>query len=169
MNYHEGAAPKVLMKTISKKEVDEILKATKKKHHKLAYALGFYNCLRVSEVVNLKIEDIDFERRLIHIKQAKGKKDRIIPIAPEVKRGLKHLPVGVGIRALQIAFNRISKKVTGIRHKFHTLRHSGATYYLNEKKWNLRQVQVLLGHSRISTTQIYTHLNPIDLVNQMWE
>jgi len=163
------ATKKTLPETLTKEQMDELLKQTNHPHHKLAFALGFYNCMRISEVVNLKLEDVDFGRKLIHIKQAKGSKDRIIPIAPELMRGLKQLPVGIGVRALQIAFNRISQKVIEKKHKFHTLRHSGATYYLNVKKWNLRQVQVLLGHSRIATTQIYTHLNPVDLVSQMWE
>ena len=158
-----------LPETITRKEFEELLRVCKHPHHKLAFALGFFNCMRISEVVGLKTDDIDFGRKLIHIKQAKGKKDRIVPIAPEVVRGLKKLPIGVGIRALQIAFNRLTKNVLGFKHKFHTLRHSGATYYLNDKKWNLRQVQVLLGHSKISTTQIYTHLNPADLISAMWD
>jgi len=158
-----------LPETITRKEFEQIMKECKHPHHKLAFALGFFNAMRVSEVANLQLSDVDFGRKLIHIKQAKGKKDRIVPIAPEVVRGLKKLPVGIGIRALQVAWNRITKRVLGSRHKFHILRHSGATYYLNEKKWNLRQVQVLLGHAKISTTQIYTHLNPTDLISAMWD
>lgn len=161
--------PKKIIETITEEELKEVLKKTRKKHHKLAYALGFYQCMRISEVVNLKPEDIDYGRKLIHIKQAKGKKDRMIPIAPEVIRGLKILPVGVGVRALQIAWNRVTKRVLDKRLNFHLLRHSGVTYYLAKKKWNTSQVQQLAGHSRITTTQIYTHINPTDLVEQMWD
>ena len=155
--------------TITEKELQEIIKNVKFNYQKLAYALGFYQCMRVSEIVNLKPEHIDYGRKLIMIKQAKGNKDRNIPIAPEVLRGLKHLPIPVGVRALQISFNRYTKYVLNKPLNFHTLRHSGATHYLNIKKWSTRQVQVFLGHSRIDTTQIYTHVNPEDLVNIMWE
>lgn len=154
--------------TIKESEFQEILKATDKAHHKLAFALGFYQAMRVSEVVKLKPEDLDMGGRLIHIRQSKGAKDRIIPIAPEVLKGLKHLPVGCGIRALQIAFKQRCLAVLGKDLHFHCLRHSGATHYLNVKKWNTRQVQAFLGHSRIATTEIYTHVRPDDLSRVMW-
>lgn len=154
--------------TITEKEFLQILEATKHKHHKIAFALGFYNCLRVGEIVSLKQENIDKGRKLLMIKQAKGKKDRNIPIAPEVMNGLKHIPVNISIRALQFAFKKIAKQVLNKDLHTHTLRHSGATHYLNIKKWDIRQVQVFLGHSRINITEIYTHVNPQDLVNKMW-
>lgn len=154
--------------TITEKELKELLKETIDKNHKIAFALAFYNCLRISEVVNLKKEHIDFDRRVLYIKQGKGKKDRHIPIAPQVYRGLKYIPVGIGIRALQIAFKRKAKRILNKDLHFHCLRHSGATHYLNVKGWNLRQLQVFLGHSRLDTTAIYTHINPVDLVEKMW-
>lgn len=154
--------------TITHEEFLKILKAVKHKHHKIAFALGFYNCLRVSEIINLRQEHIDKGRRLLFIKQAKGKKDRNIPIAPEVINGLKYIPINISIRALQIAFKKIAKEVLGKNLHMHTLRHSGATYYLNVKKWDIRQLQVFLGHSRINITEIYTHINPQDLINKMW-
>jgi len=155
--------------TITEEELTEVLKATKLKHHKIAFALGFYNCMRISEVVKLNKEDIDKERKLIYIKQSKGKKDRHIPIAPEVSRGLRHIPMKCGVRALQIAFNRVTEKVLGKKLNFHLLRHSGITHYLTKKGWNTSQVQQLAGHSRITTTQIYTHINPTHLVDNMWD
>lgn len=155
--------------TITEQEFQLILKAVRSKKHKLGFALGFYNCLRVSEVINLLPIHIDRDRRLLMIKQAKGSKDRHIPIAPEVLSGLKYLPLSVGVRALQIAFKGYAKKVLGKDLHFHTLRHSGATHYLNIKKWDLRQLQVFLGHSRIDTTTIYAHVNPTHLVDLMWK
>lgn len=155
--------------TITEEELIKVLKATRKKHHRLAFALGFYECMRVSEVVNLLPEHVDRGQKLIRIKQGKGGKDRNIPINPKVMRGLSILPIKCGVRALQIAFKLKAKKVLGKDLHFHTLRHSGATYYLNVKKWSTRQVQVLLGHSKITTTEIYTHVSPIDLVERMWE
>jgi len=161
--------PRKIPEVIIQEDMFKILKATKNEKHKIAFALGFYECMRVSEIVNLLPENIDKGQKIIRIKQAKGGKDRNIPIAPEVFRGLKHIPIGIGIRALQIAFNNITNKVLGSKKNFHLLRHSGASYYLNKKKWDLRSVQVFLGHSKISTTEIYTHVSPENLVERMWE
>lgn len=166
-NYSKS--PKKIPETISEADVITILNSIKKPHHKLAVALGFYQAMRVSEVVDLKPEDVDKGQKILRIKDAKGGKDRNIPISPQVERGLKNLPVGCGIRALEIMFKKISKKVLNRDLHFHTLRHSGATYYLTDKKWDSRQVQVFLGHSSLQTTQIYTHIKPQDLVNLMWE
>ena len=154
--------------TISEEELIRILEATKKNHHRIAFALGFYNCLRVSEIIKLMPENIDRGRRLLLIKEAKGMKDRNIPVAPQVMNGLRHIPVKCGIRALEISFKAYGKKILNRNLHFHQLRHSGATYYLNIKKWDLRSIQVFLGHARITTTEIYTHVQPQDLVNRMW-
>ena len=158
-----------LPEVISESELLEILKATKKPHHQIAFALGFYCCLRISEVTNLKSEDVDKQLKLLKIKQGKGSRDRNIPIAPEVMKGLKHLPIKCGIRALQIKFKQKGKEVLNKDLHFHCLRHSGITHYLVKKHWSSLEVQRLAGHSKITTTQIYTHINPADLVNRMWE
>lgn len=155
--------------TITEDEMVRLLKGVRKSHHRLAFALGFYECMRVGEVVRLLPADFDKQTKLLHIKQSKGAKDRMIPVAPEVLRGLKYLPVGCGIRALQIAFKGYSLKVLGKDLHFHCLRHSGITHYVVVKKWSTLEVQRLAGHSKISTTQIYTHVRPDDLVNRMWE
>ena len=154
--------------TITEEELLVIIKSCKSSKKRLAYGLGFYQCLRVSEVVKLKLEDVDRGRKLLYIKQAKGSKDRNIPISPKIIGGLRHLPIGVGIRALQKSWKKIAFDVLGKDLHFHTLRHSGATHLLNKEKWSTRQVQVMLGHSRITTTEIYTHVNPNDLVEKMW-
>lgn len=137
------------------------IKTPKNNHVKLAFMLGFYQCLRVSEVVNLKPEDVNAERNTLHIRNAKGGKDRIVPIMKPVKKGLKHLPVGVGIRALQLQVKKYFPQ-----HHFHTLRHSGATFYLNDKDVDIRYIQQLLGHTRLDTTQIYTHIDPRQLIDK---
>lgn len=158
-----------LPEVITEEEMIKILNATDNPKRQLAFALGFYQCMRVSEIVSLKPENVDKNMKLIHIKQAKGHKDRNIPIAPEVFRGLKHLPVGVGVRALQISFKKKLKEVLDREDlTFHSLRHSGITHYITKKKWSSLEVQRLAGHSKISTTEIYTHINPQNLVDRMW-
>lgn len=173
-----------LFEVITEEELIKVLDKTKNQKHKLAFALGFYECLRVSEVACLLPENVNRDLKLLLIKGSdvsKGKKgakrgkDRNIPIAPEVMKGLKHLPVGsskakdMGIRALQIAFNKKTKEVLGKSLNFHILRHSGITHYLTKKKWNSLEVQRLAGHSKVSITEIYTHINPENLVARMWD
>ena len=148
---------RVLPKTISENDFLETIKKVTNPKYKLAFMLGFYCGLRVSEVVNLKAENID-PNGFIHILAGKGKKDRDIPIMKPVESGLKHLPIGIGDRGLQKAIKRYFPEL-----HFHSLRHSGATMYLNDKKLDIRQIQQLLGHSRLDTTQIYTHISPSQL------
>lgn len=154
---------------ITQEELIEVLKAEPKLKYKYSYSLGFYNCLRVSEVVNLKQEHINRGQRIFHIKEAKGHKDRDIPISPKVWKGLKFIPINCSIRTLQRNFKRAGIKALNKNLHFHTLRHSGITHYLNKEKWDIRQLQRLAGHSKISVTEIYAHITPEDLVNKMWE
>lgn len=154
---------------ITEEEIIKILRAVRKQHHKLAFVLGFFGAMRVSEIVKLQPEDVDRGQKIIRIKQAKGNKDRNIPLPPQAVRGLKHLPIKCGVRALEIAIKYYGAKAIKKDIHFHTLRHSGATYYLNKKGWNTRQVQQLLGHARITTTELYTHVTPQDLIKKMWD
>ncbi len=159
-----------LPEIITEQELQDILKATKKTTHRLAFSLGFYQCMRISEVTKLLPENINKGQKLLLIKQAKGNKDRNIPIAPEVIKGLKHLPIGVGIRALQKSFKKYLKIALDRDDlSFHSLRHSGITHYLTKKRWSSLEVQRLAGHSKIATTEIYTHISPENLIERMWE
>ena len=173
-----------LFEVITEDQLLKIFKEENNPKNKLAFALGFYECLRVSEVACLEPEHVNKEMKLLLIKGSdisKGKKgakrgkDRNIPIAPEIMKGIKLLPVGSskakdrGVRKLQLAFNKASKKSLGTSLNFHLLRHSGITHYLTKKKWNSLEVQRLAGHSKVSITEIYTHINPQDLVGRMWE
>src|SRR3989344_1148076 len=124
-----------LPEVITEEELIKILEATKKPHHRLAFALGFYCCLRVSEIVKLRPENVDKGTKLLHIKQAKGSKDRNIPISPKVIKGLKYLPIKCGIRALQIKFKEKGKEVLNKDLHFHCLRHSAITHYITKKRW----------------------------------
>ena len=145
-----------LPEILTEKEVQSMLKATKNPRHRLAFALGFYECLRISEVACLLPENVNKEIKLLLIKGsdvAKGKKgakrgkDRNIPIAPEVIKGLKYLPVGSltakdsGIRALQIAFKKKLLEVLGRTDlSFHCLRHcvSDDVEVLTKEGWKKR-------------------------------
>jgi len=117
----------------------------------------------------------DVSDGFIRLKGAKGEKDRNIPIAPEVSRILKHLPVikldakGNTCRTFEMSFRKKAKEVLDKDMKFHGLRHSGSTMYLNERGWNIRVLQQFLGHSSLNTTQIYTHVNPQDIFKEMME
>ena len=109
---------RILPKTISEQEFLEGLKKVKRQKLKLAFMLGFYQAMRVSEIVNLKPEDVDMDRGFIHILQAKGKKDRDVPIMKPVKHGLRHLPIGLGVRSLEKWVKRYWPDI-----HYHTLRH----------------------------------------------
>lgn len=163
--------------TITEKELISIVNTKGiKNNHKLAFLLGFYQSMRVSEVINLRPEHINKQQHIIMIKQGKGKKDRNIPIIKPLLLNqstmiysLNRLPINIGVRALEKAIKKYGKEIIKKEIHFHTLRHSGATWLLNKKRWDIRQVQRFLGHSKIQTTEIYTHVNPQDLVNLEWE
>ena len=148
---------KKLPETLTEDEFLQVLKVTKKHHHKVAFMLGFYQGMRISEVVKLQVKDIDKNQKLIRIKEAKGKKDRNIPIMPEMFRHFKEIPMKCGVRALEYAFKNSLRKAKIKEHLyFHSLRHSSATWLLNIKKWDIRYVQIFLGHSRLDSVPDYT-------------
>lgn len=152
-----------LPETITEQEFQNIIKGTKKLKLKAAFILGFYCCMRVSDVVNLQRTDVNAATGFIHIKQSKGKKDRDIPLMPEAVHYIRYLPIGISRQGLHKSIKSKAKKILHKDIYFHTLRHSGASYYLNERSIDIRFIQQLLGHASISTTQIYTHVNPIQL------
>lgn len=138
--------------------------------------------LRCGEVLNLKVNDVDFQTGKIHIKRGKGNKDRIVwlnegalealrkwrEIKPESEllfTTLQGKPINP--RYVRDMVKRKAKKA-GIDKDIHphTLRHSFATDLYRESK-NLRLVQKALGHSSISTTEIYTHIIDEELEKEM--
>lgn len=180
--------PQTLPQVISKEEFDKLLNYIKKENIRNAtiVALGFYAGLRVSEIIKLKIENINFPKEEIFIIQGKGRKDANIPIISDTliillrkyisnrKKGLIFISCGrnkkkVGDERdlmltpenLHIMFKKYCKKVFPIKwneYHLHTLRHSIATHLLNEGH-DIRWVQEFMRHSDIQTTQKYTHIS----------
>lgn len=161
---------------LNRKEIEAILGVITNKKYYLAVALSYASGLRISEVQNLRVRDIDLGELTIHIKEAKGKKDRVTLFPEKLLQDLQNFLAGkkedafifdsnrggkLTSRSFQAVFQRALKKA-GIKKKatFHSLRHSFATHLL-ENGIDVRYVQELLGHSNIRTTQIYTHVtNP---------
>ena len=171
--------PKRLPKVISIKEIDELLLLDLSKLQLVMFEL-LYSCgLRVSELTNLKINDIDTASKYVRC-IGKGSKERIIPIGAKAINALKSYLVDRDFLLKKYKLN--SKKllinesgrfinrqdVYNFIHTLgkkiqknispHTLRHSFATHLL-ENGADLRVVQELLGHSDVSTTQLYTHIS----------
>ena len=137
----------------------------------LIYSAG----LRIGEAVKIKIEDIDSKRKLIHIRSAKGKKDRYTLLSEMMIEKLreyykKYKPksylfeggngrVHIAERSIQNVFkNTLERASIRKNATVHTLRHSFATHLL-ESGTDLRYIQELLGHSSSKTTEIYTHVS----------
>ncbi len=147
---------------------EQLLKIENLKHKTiltLTYSVG----LRVSEVINLKIEDIDSKRMIIHIKNAKGRKDRIVPLSQTVLELLRNYfkeykpkeYLFNGQNSLQYSSNscnKIVKKYLGEQYHIHQLRHSCFTNLL-ESGTDLRLIQKIAGHTNVKTTEIYTHVS----------
>jgi site-specific recombinase XerD len=154
---------------LSKEEIEKLISVTKNLNHRLIIQIGYSSGLRVSEIINLKWSDIDFDRNIIHIKNAKGKKDRIVMLSRRAKENLIALTDNTegyvfltnrkekySDRTIQKIIENSAKRA-GILKKItpHTLRHSFATHLL-ENGTDIRYIRDLLGHSDISTTMIYT-------------
>jgi site-specific recombinase XerD len=171
---------KTLPKVLSTSEVRRFLAALDApKYRAIAFVL-YAGGLRVSEATRLRVEDIDSDRGQIHVRQGKGQKDRYVMLSPlllsvlreyaRVERPSKWLfPAAhrkdrhVTSRAIQSQVSRAAMRA-GIKKRVtpHMLRHSFATHLL-EAGTDLRRIQELLGHAKISTTVSYTHVARTDL------
>lgn len=155
---------KKLPVSINQEEFIHLIRKTRKKHHKIAFLLGFGAGLRVSEVVNLEARDIYIGEKRILIRQGKGSKDRIVPLPKGFKKDmLPWLPIKCGKRALQKAFKTAAKRAKLLEDKpdlhFHSLRHGFATQMVSQGV-PLHHIRTLMGHTNISTTNVYLEANP---------
>jgi site-specific recombinase XerD len=161
----EKKLPRVIDGEFIKKQLSKITNLKHKAVLTLTYSVG----LRVSEIVNLKIQDIDSKRMLIYIKNAKGKKDRIVPLSETVLELLRkyykeYRPKEClfnGQNSIQYSTGscqKIYKKYIDPTSSIHTLRHSSFTNLL-ENGTDLRVIQKIAGHSSSKTTEIYTHVS----------
>jgi len=165
---------KKLPVVLSKKEVERIIAGISNMKHRTFISL-MYSCgLRLSELRNLKVTDIDSTRMQIHIRLGKGAKDRYVMLSEKMLvmlreywkryRPKEYLFEGatkgkaIAARTIQHTFAKVIAKA-GIKKdaSVHTLRHSFATHLL-ENNVNLIAIQKLLGHNHINTTLTYTHL-----------
>ena len=161
---------------LSRSEIKKIIDSIDNSKHCLLIALSYAAGFRISEAINLKIKDVNIEELTIHIKEAKGKKDRITIFPEKIKSDMQKLIAFRDLndyffasnrggklteRSVQKVFeNAIRKADIKKEATFHSLRHSFATHLL-ENGVDVRYVQELLGHANIRTTQIYTKVtNP---------
>ncbi len=161
---------------LTRREVSQIIALTQNSKYRLMPALSYGAGLRVSEVVGLRVADLALNELTIYIKQAKGRKDRLTVLPQKLLGALRNQIAGkkadelvfpsnrgtkLSTATLQKTFQKSLRKANIQKHAtFHALRHSFATHLL-ENGTDIRYVQVLLGHTNIRTTQIYTHItNP---------
>lgn len=178
---HRPKRSKLLPNVLSKEEIKAILGALTNVKHKAMLSLIYACGLRRSELLNLTFDDIQSDRKLLIIKQSKGKKDRIVPLSDKILEMLREYyksykpkkwlfegqqeNTKYSDRSLEevlkksIRLARINKPVS-----LHWLRHSYATHLL-ENGTDLRYIQELLGHSSSKTTEIYTHVSTKSIQN----
>ncbi|MEN9626418.1 MAG: hypothetical protein RL557_746 [archaeon] len=163
---------KKLPTVLTKQEVSLLFENCTNKKSRLIMELLYSSGLRVSEIVNLKPKDIDFNEQRGWVREGKGKKDRMFILSEKLSRKLKrfiennaewtylfsqHKPLTT--RNIQKIIQKTAQKA-GINKEVHphTLRHSFATHLLDSGV-DIRKIQFLLGHSSIATTQVYTHVS----------
>ncbi|HEY4539689.1 MAG TPA: tyrosine-type recombinase/integrase [Faecalibacter sp.] len=171
--------PDTLPKVLSIFEIRQIIERTENPKHQMILKTIYGMGLRVSEVVNLRIGDLDSERMQVHIKGAKGKKDRITILPESLLDGLRmyymqykpkeflfenRFGEKMSTRTVQMIFKRaLLKSNSRKKVSVHSLRHSFATHLL-ENGTDLALIQQLLGHNNIKTTLSYTHVSKKSLL-----
>lgn len=168
------AQSKSLPTVLSQQEVRQLLKHPRLLKHRVLFAV-IYDCgLRISEAINLKIKDVDFDRRMVHIRESKHKKDRYVPISDLALKGIdqylktsnpKEFLFNGKIRGQQMSRGGIRHALNSTTDKIgfkkdvcvHTLRHSYATHLL-EFGLDIVSLKDQMGHVDIRTTLMYLHI-----------
>lgn len=165
---------------LSKEEVIDLLRVTKNLKHRTILAMLYSGGLRIGELLSLRLQDIDLDRMQVHVKRAKGRKDRTVKLA-QVMRPLLYNYVQTYAPSFYLiegtegsvyssssvrAFLQKSCQLAKIRKRVtpHTLRHSYATHMMDNGV-ALRHIQELLGHAKPETTMVYTHVSQQDLLD----
>lgn len=174
---------KKLPYVLSAQEIRKMIEGTQNIKHRIIIELLYSTGIRLSELLELTIEDIDSEGSTIKVRQGKGAKDRITIISPALASRIKAIKESgrvlegrkgkYSVKSVQLVLEQAARRA-GIKKKVtpHMLRHSFATHLL-ETGTDIRFIQHLLGHSSLRTTQIYTHVaakrissipNPLDRI-----
>ncbi|MEW5820418.1 MAG: site-specific tyrosine recombinase/integron integrase [Cyanobacteriota bacterium] len=174
INLEQPKIERFLPKVLSIKEIDYLIQQAQTAEEKAIMELLYSTGLRVSELINLKIEDVNLKSKYLKCK-GKGNKERLLPFGNKVQYAIDfYLSIKTNYSNKEYLFTnhkgnklerqdiwRLIKRLSKSLDKNispHTIRHSFATHLL-ENGADLRVVQELLGHSDISTTQIYTHIS----------
>ena len=173
--------PKIAKKVpvvLTKEEVRKMIDTTLNKKHRLLISLLYSTGMRLSECVNLKVGDLELNEGILWVRKGKGSKDRIVILSKKLTQELREYINGkkpeefvfegrhgqLSKRNVQKIVSNIAKRAGVIKRVSpHTLRHTFATHLL-ESGVDIRKIQVLLGHSNLSTTQIYTSVSKSELM-----
>jgi len=173
--------PKKLPEFLTQNEIIRLIDNIENNKHKIMIKLLYSSGLRVSELLNLRIKDFDFENKYGWVRKGKGNKDRIFVIADSLKNDLLNYINDqnlnqdsflfmsyngmMSVRTIQEIVKKASKKAKiNKRVHPHTLRHSYATHLI-ENGYDITSVQALLGHNSLETTMIYLHIAPKKFIN----
>jgi site-specific recombinase XerD len=175
-----GKRPKTLPSVLSPAEVLRLLEAAEPGRDRVLFQVTYGCGLRLSELIHLKVPDIDSARMVIHVRQGKGAKDRLVPLSLRLLQALRDYWQGYRPRTwlfpgqkpersitpsnVQRRFGRVVRQVGLSKHcSMHTLRHSYATHLL-EAGVDLLTLKALLGHTSLATTARYLHVSTHRLV-----
>jgi len=158
---------KLLPKSLTQEEFKLLIKSIPErkvyKESRVAFLLAYESGLRISEVKNLQPNDFNLKQKSVFVRQGKFSKDRVVPLPKTWKSWMfDYLPIKKSVRSLERNFKYCAKKAgLNPNYVFHSLRHGFATRAL-ESGIPINQVQLLLGHSSISATNVYLTARPLD-------